>query len=164
MTISSNTPAHLTGDLFAVEFAALAREIAMDILPMDQILELHRLTELEWQQIQDNPRFKSMLSDMMREWNATTSTRDRVRAKASTGLESILEVYVRAILDDKIPLTQRVEAGKFLARLGELDGQKDIMGGGGVGGFSISINFSADARPVTVEAKPGQIIEGERVD
>lgn len=160
MTISPNAPS----EFFAIEFAALAREIAMDILPLQEILQLHQLKEDEWQSIQDNPRFKSMLGDMVREWNATTTTRDRVRAKSSTGLESVLEVYIRAIQDDKIPLTQRVEAGKFLARLGELDGQKDMIGGGGVGGFSISINFNADAKPVHVEAKPGQIIEGERVD
>lgn len=164
MTISSKSTAVSDGDFFAIEFAALAREIAMDILPLNQILELHRLGDVEWQQIQENPRFKVMLADMVREWNATTSTRDRVRAKASTGLESVLEVYVRAIVDEKIPLTQRTDAGRFLARLGELDGQKDILGGGGGGGFSISINFNADAKPVTVEAKPGQIIEGERVD
>jgi hypothetical protein len=159
MTIAQRNNTPFTGELFAVEFAALAREIAMDILPIDQILELHRLTDTEWQEIQENPRFKSMLVDMMREWAATTSTRDRVRIKAGTGLESVLEVYIRAINDDKIPLTQRVEAGKFLARLGELDGNKELQGGGGVGGFSISINLGA--QPVQVTARPNQIIEGE---
>ena len=46
-----------------------------------------------------------------------------MRIKAATGLESQLEIYIRDIADPTIPLTQRVEAGKFLARLGELDGQ-----------------------------------------
>lgn len=166
MTISSppTTPGKgITGDIFAIELAALAREIAMDILPIDQILQLHKMSDEEWQQIQENPRFKSMLADMVREWNATTSTRDRVRAKASTGLESVLETYIRAIADDSVSLAQRVEAGKFLARLGELDGQKEILSGGGVGGFSISINLGS-AQPVQVTAQPGQIIEGEIVD
>lgn len=160
--MTTTTPAN-PGEVFAVELAALAREIAMDILPVEQILELHRIGDEEWEKIQANPRFKEMLKDMIREWNATTSTRDRVRAKASTGLESVLEIYIRAIADDAIPLTQRTEAGKFLARLGELDGQKEIQGGGGVSGFKISINIGA-VDPVQITAQPHQIIEGERVD
>lgn len=159
MTITPQKPAHLTGELFAVEFAALAREIAMDILPIDQILQLHRMTDEEWLLIQSNPRFQAMLLEKIREWNAAASTRDRVKIKAATGLEAVVEIYIREIANGNIPLNQRVEAGKFLARLGELDGAKEILGGGGGGGFSISINIGD--QPVQVTAKPHQIIEGE---
>lgn len=119
-------------EVFAVDLAALAREIAMDIFPPKQILELHRLTDDEWQRIQENPKFQSMLQEMITEWNSTTSTKERVKMKAATGLESILEIYIRDIADPGIPLIQRVEAGKFLGRLGELDGSH--IGGGGGGG------------------------------
>ena len=137
------------GELFAIEFAALAREIAMDIFPLEQILELHRMGEEEWARIQANTKFQQILGDMVREWNATATTRERVRTKAATGLESTLEVYIRAITDDNIPLAQRVEAGKFLARLGELDGGRDVLGLGG-GGVTININTGGKP-PVTID-------------
>jgi len=143
------TTADDSNEVFAVEFAALAREIAMDIFDINQILELHRLDEAEWQRIQANTKFQQILGDMVREWNATATTRERVKTKAATGLESTLEVYIRAITDDNIPLAQRVEAGKFLARLGELDGNRDVMGGAG-GGVTININ-TGHKPPVTID-------------
>src|SRR6188768_2695018 len=114
--------------IFAVDFAAVAREIAMDIMPLGEILKLHQLSDAEWTRIQDTPKFQEMLSGLVAEWNATKSVKDRVKTKASTGLESVLEIYIRDINDPTIPLAQRVEAGKFLARLGELDGNPNLMG------------------------------------
>jgi hypothetical protein len=147
------------GELFAIEFAALAREIAMDIFPIEQILELHRLDDEEWQRIQANQKFRQMLADLTREWNATATTVERVKVKAASGLESTLEVYIRAITDDNIPLAQRVEAGKFLARLGELDGSKNTVGIGG-SGVTINISTGGNRPPVTIDvtSTPQQIL------
>jgi hypothetical protein len=153
------TTAQAPAELFAVDFAALAREIAMDIFPIDQILELHQLTDLDWQRIQDNPKFQSTLKQLVGEWNATTSTRDRVKINAATGLESVLEVYIRDINDGSIPLAQRVEAGKFLARLGELDGQ--LVGSAG-GGFSIVLNIGEVTRAVDF-GQGARIIETQAI-
>jgi hypothetical protein len=144
-------------EVFAVDFAALAREIAMDIFDVEQILELHRLTDEEWQKIQANLKFQQMLAAMVQEWNATTTTRERVKVKAATGLESTLEVYIRAITDDSIPLAQRVEAGKFLARLGELDGQRDVFGSAG-SGVTININTGSHKPPVTIDATSNPLL------
>jgi hypothetical protein len=105
---------------YAVDFATLAREIAQDIFTVEQIVSLHRLTDNEWVQIQAHPRFQSMLHTMQLEWNSALNTRERVRIKAATGLETTLEVFINEINNAQIPLSQRVEAGKFLARLGEL--------------------------------------------
>ena len=92
-------------EVFAIEFAALAREIAMDIFPVHDIIALHRLTEEEWQRVQKNPKFVSMVADMSAEWQSAANTRERVRIKAATGLESILETYIRDISDPAIPST-----------------------------------------------------------
>jgi len=142
-------------EVFAVDFAALAREIAMDIFPLKQILELHRLTDEEWLRVQETPKFQQMLAELLAEWNATASTRERVKMKAATGLESVLEVYIRDINDPAIPLAQRVEAGKFLARLGELDSQG--IGQGSEGRFQIVFNIADATRKVDVG---GKVIEG----
>jgi len=149
--------------VFAVDLAALAREIAMDIFPVEQVLEIHKLTDEEWQKILANPSFQSMLGSMQRDWNSAANTRERVRVKAATGLEAMLEQYVREIGDEGIPLTQRVEAGKFLARLGELDGAHDGKGLGGSGSVTINITTSADKPTITLTATREPVLDLEQV-
>jgi hypothetical protein len=143
-------------DAFAVDFATLAREIAQDIFPVEQVVALHRLSDAEWGEIQRHPKFISILADMQREWNSAASTRERVKIKAQTGLESQLEIFINEIGDARIPLTQRVEAGKFLARLGELDGATKA---GGQFGDRVQINIFTSEGPqakptVTIDAQP----------
>jgi len=142
-------------EIFAVDFATLAREIAMDIFPLAQILELHKLDDVEWARISENRRFQTMLEQMVTDWNSAANTRQRVKIKAATGLESVLETYIAEILDTGIPLTQRVEAGKFLARLGELDG--NLIEGGGADRFSITLNIGAMHK----QLEDLKVIEGE---
>jgi len=140
--------------VFATDFAALARELAMDIFPLAQVLELHRLDDEEWQRINDNPKFQSILRGMITDWNSAANTRERVRIKAATGLESVLETYIADIVDQGIPLAQRVEAGKFLARLGELDGNL-----GGELGEKFSITLNIGNTHTAVDATPMKTIE-----
>jgi hypothetical protein len=130
---------------YAVDLASLAREIAMDIFPTQQVIEIHKLSDEEWQ------RFQEMLASMQREWFSAGNTRERVRVKAATGLEAMLETYIREIGDERIPLTQRVEAGKFLARLGELESGNTNAAGGGV---IINITTSANRPTLTLTANP----------
>jgi hypothetical protein len=136
---------------YAVDFATLAREIAQDIFTVEQIVALHRLSDEEWTQVQTHPRFLAMLTDMQREWNSAANTKERVRIKAATGLETTLETFISEINDTSIPLAQRVDAGKFLAKLGELDGSAAGSGVTG-GGVTINIVTSSDRKPITIEA------------
>jgi hypothetical protein len=138
---------------FAVDFATLAREIAQDIFPVEQVVQLHHLSDDEWQKIQTHPKFISILGDMQREWNSADNTRARIRVKAQTGLESQLEIFIADINDPSIPLAQRVEAGKFLARLGELDGGAGAGMAAGDGRVTINIVTSAARPPITIDAE-----------
>lgn len=146
----SDTP---PAETFAIDFATLAREIAMDIFEVGDIIALHRLSDQEWQKISVHPKFVAMLADMQRTWNAAENTAQRIKVKAQTGLESQLEIYVRDIADPDIPLAQRVEAGKFLARLGELDGEHKLGRGEG-GAFHITLNIGTSGLSIEATAKP----------
>ncbi len=146
-------------EIFAVNYAALAREIAMDILPVQQILELHRLSDEEWEAIQRNKLFQDQVAQLTRDWTSAGNTRERVKMKAATGLESVLEQYVVEIADPSIPLIQRVEAGKFLARLGELDGSAVV----GAAGERFVINLNIGNTHSTIEAKIPKTIDGDVV-
>lgn len=148
--------------VFAVDMAKLAREVAQDIFDVDQIVRLHQLDDLQWAKIQAHPTFQKMLGQMTLEWNAAGNTRERIKIKAQTGLEATLEVFIRDACDASIPLAQRVEAGKFLARLGELDNQ----GGAQLGTpINISIVTSVNNAPTVAVASglPAALktIEGE---
>lgn len=145
-------------EVFAIEFAQLAREIAMDIFPVHDIVRLHQLTEEEWARIQRSPKFNQMVADMAAEWNSAGNTRERVRIKAATGLEAMLEIYIREIGDPSIPLNQRVEAGKFLARVGELDNAQQILGGGGGAGFHITLNIGNEVKTLSSPIIEGGVI------
>lgn len=140
--------------MFATDFATLAREVAMDIFPLEDILKVHQLSLDDWNELCANPRFKTMLDQMMREWASAASTAERVRIKAATGVESHIETLIADIGDRSIPLAQRTEAMKFLARAGELDGGRGIEGAGGAP-FSINISIGQQP-PITavVEQRP----------
>lgn len=156
--MATGTLTSTPNELFACDFTALAREIAMDIFPISDILKLHQLDDDEWARIQEHPKFKQVLSELVQEWNSASSTLDRVRIKSATGLETVLHVYIRDIADSAIPLNQRVEAGRFLAKLGELDGSK--VGGGALGSqFSININIGGQTKGVTIDHIPTPEIE-----
>ena len=134
-------------EVFAVNFAALAREVAMDILPLPDILRLHQVDDETWAQVQANQNFQKQLAGLVADWNSATNTRERVKIKAATALEAQLEVLVNDIADNTIPLNQRVEAAKLLARLGDLDGQQATGAGER---FQISINIGDQHREVEV--------------
>ena len=138
-------------EVFAIDLAQLAREIAMDIFPVADVLKLHQLSDEDWQQIQENPRFKAMVEQMVREWNSAASTRERVKIKAATGLESKLEILITSLSDEAIPYTQRIEGAKFLARIGEIEG--NFQAGGNANPFSISINIGATMPPILAQAR-----------
>jgi hypothetical protein len=150
--------AQTRSEVFAINFAALAREIAMDILPIGDILALHQISESDWEKIQKNKLFQDQVAQLTRDWMSAANTRERVKIKAATGLESQLETYIAEIGDNSVPLIQRVEAGKFLARLGELDGGRAEGAPGEK--FSISITIGnvekhIDVKPMkTIEAIP----------
>jgi len=143
--------------VFAIDFATLAREVAMDIFPLDDILKVHQLSGDDWDELCANPRFKAMLDQMMREWASAASTPERTRIKAATGVESHIETLIQDIGDRTMPLTQRVEAMKFLARVGELDGGKQALGAGGAP-FSININIGTQ-EPIVATFEPRIMVD-----
>jgi hypothetical protein len=137
-----------------VDFATLAREIAQDIFPLETITKLHNLTDDEWLRISVHPKFVSILGEMQREWNSASNTAERIKVKAQTGLESQLEILIADCGDPTIPLSQRTEAYRMLARLGDLDGQGKVQIGEK---FSITLNIGTVTKAVDV--KEPKVIE-----
>lgn len=137
-----------------VNVANLARQLAMDILPVSQILQLNSVDDKTWERIQEDRKFQEILHDYAKEWNSASNTRTRIKVKSQSAIEMLLEPLVEAIMDSSIPLSQRIEAIRQLARLGELEGKPEIGGGQAGGGVSITINVGQDKPPVIIDAQP----------
>lgn len=138
----------------AMNFAQLARQIAMDLLDLDDILRLHDLTVEQWERIQADPTFQNTLKDMVTEWNSAGNTKNRIRVKAATGIEAVLEPTLQDVIDREIPLGQRIEAMKFLAKLGELIDQPAEGGLLASDRVSIQIYTGSPDPAVVIEGKP----------
>ena len=137
--------------------AKLAREIAMDVEDVDTILSVNQIDDDTWSRIQANPQFQSMLSNMVIEWNSASNARARIRVKAQTAIEALIDLLVREVASGEAPLTQKVDAIRQLARLGELEGKE--FGGGQAGDrVSIVINMgpSETIKPLVIDAVPNR--------
>lgn len=103
----------------------LAREVAMDIHPIRDVLKAHSVSEEQWQEIQNTSRFQHYLSEARAQWETALNTAERVKVKAMAILEEWLVELDARIHDPKENLTAKLEGGKLLAKLGGL-GEKEL--------------------------------------
>jgi len=102
----------------------LAREVARDIIPTDAILKKFNLDTQTYEKVLDLPFFQRRLEEELAVWNGSDSgsIRARIAAKAATVVEeSLLEVF-DLVHDKSQPLSGKVEALKFAARLASMEG------------------------------------------
>jgi hypothetical protein len=133
----------------AIDIAKLARDIAMDILGTEKVLEIHQISPEDWELIKSSRAFQTQLADMAQAWNDASNTKARVRVAAATAVESLIEPMVACVLDETIPYAQRVEGWKVLIKLGGM-GDEERMAQGGER-FSIQIIMGAQAPTTTIE-------------
>lgn len=141
---------------------ALAREIAIDLYPVETILKQHDIAPETWSAIQRNPRFQQFLENEIKAWNGALNTQQRVKLKAASVIEEFLpEAHHR--LHGPDTLTSKVELAKLVSRLAEM-GMTGV-GAEGVAGdkFSVTINLGADNQ-LRIEGKtPPKTIDAEVV-
>jgi hypothetical protein len=143
-TLSDTTRAGL------INLAKLAREIAIDMLPLTEVLRLNQISDEEWERISQEPRFRDMLDNMVADWNAASNTKQRVQLKAATGMESFMEHLISEGHKPEVPLSQKVELAKLLAKLGELEASREGFAGGQQ--FGIYINVQQTDKDVNIIA------------
>jgi hypothetical protein len=136
----------------------LAREIAREIIPFDAVLKKFKLDSQTYERVFDMPFFQRRLEEELAVWNGSDSgsIRARVAAKAATVIEeSLMEVY-DLIHDKSQPLSGKVEALKFAARLAS-------MGEGATADTSekIIFNISIGGAQLKFETQRSPVIEGE---
>lgn len=137
----------------------LAREIARDLIPLDQICERYKVDEETYRRILHHPLFQQRYQEELDIWNASTprAITERISAKSATMIEeSLIEVY-ELIHDRSIPMLPKIKALEWASRLagvGQQEG-KDMLPGERVR-FNIfigdkKVSFEQDAPMKTVE-------------
>jgi hypothetical protein len=147
-----------------LDLVRLAREIAMDILPIEKILEQYAISDETWSQLQLNTKFRMLLGSEVEAWSSALNTHERVKMKSASMLEEWLPTLNSRIHDYDEALPAVIEAGKMLAKLAGL-GDRDV--GAAVGErFVINISMGPQAEPVSFskDVTPVKIIEGEKIE
>jgi hypothetical protein len=146
-----------------LDYVRLAREIAMDILPIETILKQYDISDETWSKLQLNTKFMTLLGSEVESWSSALNTYERVKVKSAAMLEEWLPTLHVRMVDDTEALPAVIEAGKMLAKIAGLGGEKDT---GGVVGerFVINISMGPKADPlefakevtsrVTIEHEP----------
>ena len=138
-------PPPVTTEVTDTTISQIAREVARDIIPIDAVLRKFKLDTQTYDKIFDLPYFQRRLEEELAVWNGSDShtIRARIAAKAASVIEeSLLEVF-DLIHDKSQPLSGKVEALKFAARLASM-GEGAVDPSAVDGKVIINIAFGGD--------------------
>jgi hypothetical protein len=142
-----------------VTLVKLAREIAMDIHPIDTILNTHGLDQNQWETISKLPSFQALLASEVEAWQSATNTSERVRLKSLSFVEEALPEFYARVHDNREPLSAKTEVLKAVSRFAGIGTPLDA---GMVGEkVSITINLGEDQQLKIEKTLPGKVIEGD---
>lgn len=149
-TITTAIPkSNSTGD--DLIFLQLAREIAMDIHPLADILANHEISTVRFEEIKLNARFQALLLSQVEEWNSALNTGERVKLKALSCIEEALPEFYARMHDPNENLPAKVKAFEVMAQVAGLSKNGQVVGVGGGEKFSVTINLGAD-KQLTISA------------
>jgi hypothetical protein len=123
----------------------LAREIAIEIFPVEDILKHHRLSVEQFERIKETQRFQDLLYIATGEWQSALNTHERVKIKSAAAIEDwLVEAYAK-LHDNTEALPAKVELAKVLTRLAGMGLTNAEVNGAAAERFHITINLGQDA-------------------
>ena len=138
----------------------LAREIAMDIRELDEILTLHGISREEFEKLKVRPRFVQLLNAELVAWQSAVNTNERVKLKAGAVIEEWLpELYAR-MNDIREPLMSKVKGGELLTKLAGM-GASETTEINPSDRVTITINLGEDSKLEFNKRLPPKVIEHE---
>jgi DNA-binding transcriptional MerR regulator len=159
-TVSSGQISAIGRELSLIK---LAREIAMDIQPIETILKQYSIDDERWEELQRNARFRALLESEVESWNSAVNTHERVKLKAAAMMEEWLPELNNRLHDLEETLPAKIEGGKMLAKIAGM-GERAANEGPAGEKFTVTINLGAQAPPIEISKDVGpKVIEGEVV-
>lgn len=137
----------------------LAREIAMDLRPLPDILTMHGVSEADWEAIKQSPVFQKLLQSEVEAWEAATNTAERVKLKSLAFVEEALPEFFGRAHDPKEPLNAKVEVLKTVSKFAGVGGSVD---GANIGEkLTVTINLGSDQTLKIEKDVTSKVIEHE---
>lgn len=130
---------------------SIARELAYDILPLQTILDNHKVSPDEWEKLSKHHTFQRYLREFVEQWSTAENSAARTKLKIVSGIEESLPDMFSLLYDDNFSANARIELFKTLLQAGGLRGTERTEAAGMKDKISITINMG-DGRDVTVEA------------
>jgi hypothetical protein len=131
-------------------YLALAREIAMDMVPVEDILKHYEISRDTFEDLLRTTHFQSILAEQVRNWSAAPNTGERLKYKHQGMLEEALPEMFGRLHDRNEPLSAKVELFKALQRGA---GMLNTDDGGSAGKVSITINMGEAGNVTAVTQK-----------
>jgi hypothetical protein len=129
------------------QLGRLAREMAVDLRDKTDILRDYNLSETDYDNLLKLPTYARLLAALVKEWNSSFSTQDRIKFKSALAFEEGLETLATRMANPNEPLSGAVETGKLLARIGGIGEGAE----GGAKGEKFTINISLGDRKISFE-------------
>jgi hypothetical protein len=130
-------------------YLKLARQIALNIHPLQTILETHQITVSQWETIQNNPHFQRLLQQQVEGWEAAENTHERVKLKAASMVEEFLPELYGKLHDPSETLNSKIEAAKLARDLAGM-GRNSVDAAGVGEKFTVTINLGTQ-EPLRIE-------------
>lgn len=142
-----------------VTLLKLAREIAMDIRPLADILETHEVDAGQWAVIQNHTVFRNYLRNAIEEWNSAGNTSERVKLKTLAMVEESLPEFYARMHDKDESLQHKTDILKTIAKFAGLE-KANVEASAGEK-LSVTINLGADHQlRIERDVTPQVTIEG----
>jgi hypothetical protein len=142
---------------------SLTRDIAQDILPLEEILKLNGVTASRFALIQNLPRYRSMLHQARLEWATAKNSAERVRLKTAIMIEDALPELHSRLHDRTELLASKVRLAEFLGKLSGIT-EKANASGPAAETFKVVINLGEDRKLEIEKSLPTKVIEHEPRD
>lgn len=147
--------------------ARLARDVAMNIHELNEILPTYGLDEAQFNRIAGTAFYQQLWRNYLIEWNSPLSAEKRIKLGAQSLLEAAMPGLGAGMCNIRQPLKERVDAAKLFARLGDVDGDRK-SNASDAEKFVINISFGKNNRvnvvtelapkppePLVIDAEPG---------
>lgn len=135
-------------DFTQQQLAALAREIAMDIKTIDNILRTHNLTNPQYEYLKENNEFfKHALKTLTIEWHSAASTPERIKIEAAAAIEDAMPVLYTRMVNKAEGLPGVTEVAKLFAKIAGVGERQEGAGAPGER-FTITIDLGGDQKLV----------------
>ena len=161
MSLPADYPTIPVGVYDEAKLVKLARQIAMGIKEIPDILFDNSLTLREFDEIQQLPFFGKLLESEVKAWEGAANTHERLKIKSASMLEEYLpELYAR-LNDREEPLMAKIKALELTAKIAGF-GDREAPNAGSPGDkVHVIINLGADHRAEYIKQLPHKVIEHE---